>query len=375
MSEPTSTRADLRRSLTRALGMPFSRLIGDSSTLTGTQTTQKLADSALNQPTGYWDSHFVFLVTADEIRRITRFIRAGNFLFLERTLTATPTAGDAYEIHTRFTATDLHAAINRAIEESFPSFFDTAEDESIILKEDTLEYDLSAVSNLWYVTKVWVERATSSLVGTAQASAASYLTAASGQDISNVDSNWKVSIYAGTGAGQLRSVSTADNTTKRVTPTAVWTTTPDTTSKYRLWDPTSQLVEWARMSAIKFDSAEYPSTMRFVRRYPSCYGLRVRLQCLKRPTALTVEASTTIIPAEYILHKALSILYGTLANDNRYDRQRFSQLEEYHRQYAETYIRKRAFRHPAGTFWQADDRRGIGGVDETIGDPLNWFGR
>jgi hypothetical protein len=355
--------------------MPFARLIGDSSTLVGTQTTQRLADTALNQPTGYWDGHSIYHVSSGNIRRINRFIRAGNFMHLDRVMSVTPVATDAYEIHTRFNAQDIHDAIDRAIEESFPSFFDTIEDESIILKEDTLEYDISTITNLWYVTKMWLERATTSLTGTAQASAAGYITAAAGQDLSGVTSSWKVSVYAGTGAGQLRSVSSADNTTKRVTPTAVWTTVPDTTSKYRLWDPTEQILEWARMVAVKFDAAEYPATMRFVRRYPSCYGLRLRIQCLKRPTALTTEASTTIVPSEYIHHKALSILYGTLSGDNRFDRARFAGDAEYHRQYADTYARRRAFRQPTGTFWRTDDPRGIGGVDENVGDPLNWQGR
>lgn len=376
MSEPTTTLQQLRRDLCDQLKMPFYERFPSGSTLTGTPTASVLYDSSLKQKNNAWKGDWVYMVDGDaaqEHRLITLFQSETEAIYPEYDFSTAPGAGDTYEITSIFSPAEIHNAINRAIQDSFPAFFDVIEDETLIVEEDQLEYDISGLgTSVWLVLKIWLERTGTGMTGIADSGGATTLTDASlAGALGDVDTNWKLSVYGGTGSGQVRDVSSVNDTTGEVTVTSAWTTNPDSTSKYRLWNPTKQEYTWKRLEAAQFDTDEYPSTLLLLRNYPDYYGLRMRIQYVGAPSTLSAEADTTVVPKEYILEMAQSILYGKLVPNTSRDRSRYAGLEEYHRLKAEQKKASRAFLVPDGTIWKDHDVSNMGaGVQED--DPLGF---
>jgi len=367
---PTSTRAQLRRLVCTELQMPFIRRTGGSSTITASPTTTSFIDSKLVQDLDYWKGQWYFHITTGSVRLITRFDNALKKVTLEYATTAAPLVADEYEIHSVWNAYEIHTAINRAIADAYPSFFDVVTDETMVLKEDTLSYSLSALTSLpWIMTKVWLEQPDSVIRGTCTSGAVGYI-ADTSADFTAVTTNYKMSIYAGTGAGQVRSVTSKTGTTQLNTST-VWTTAPDSTSKYAVWDPTEQTNDWKRLQDVRFNAKENPTIMYLTDNYTGREGARIRLEYISIPTAMTVEGSTTTIPQEFILHKTLHYLYSQKINDNRADRQRYIDLQTYHFNQAEIYRQAHAFNMPEATMWTPSIGGSVRGTG-VDGNPIGW---
>lgn len=374
MSEPTNTRATLRRRIARQLGMPFASRY-DSRTLTANGTASSAIDSGLNQADDYWNQSWFYNVDNDEMAKITDFAQSTGTMTLGDTDLDTGTvSGDEYEIHSVWNALDIHRAIDRAIEDSFPSFFEIAEDETIIIQEDTLEYDLTSITNnVWRVLKIFFEVVTEAMTGTADSSTTNTLTDSELiGELGDVDSDWRLAIYAGAAKGEHFAVSSVNDSTGAITINGNWVGTPDTTSKYKLYNAAEEIHPWWQLEAARFNTFEYPSTLYLFQNYPSLVGQRMRIQYIHPPQALATDAATTVVPQEYIIEKAMSILFGIKVNDNRADRQRYASLEEYHRQLAEQYKITKAFETPAGTRWNTHNTGGSPfGAHED--DPLGWY--
>lgn len=351
MAEPTTTRVNLRRSLCQALNMPFYKRTGGQSLVGASSTTTSIIDTKMVPENDFWNGQWWYSIARDEVRKITDTVKSTTSFTLEYACT-TPTTGDAYEIHCVFNAFDLHNAINRAISDAFPAFFDYVTDETTVLKEDTLKYTISGLTQIpWMVYKVCLEHNDTKLHGTATAGAATSI-ADTANNFTSVSAGWLVSIYAGTGSGQLRTVSSVTGTTQ-LNVSLAWVTNPDTTSKYAVWNPDSQLTTWETVVSAGFDAKEYPNYLYLNKQFPASIGMRIRLEYTARPLALTTDAGATVVPEEFIIHKAQAILYGIMVNDNRADRNRYANLEEYHRQLAEQYRTMRAFQIPNSTIWEA----------------------
>jgi hypothetical protein len=378
MAEPTATLATLRQSLSREMRMPFFRR-WTSLTADTTSTVAKLVDATLTQESGYWENQWVYVPSTGDVRQIVSWDKTSYTLQPEYDFTsmADTDITDGYEIHLAFNAIDLKGAINRAIDESFPAFFDVAVDETMCLQEDTREYTLAGLAVVpWLMRKVWVEVIDNGASGTATAGGATSITLESGYNCADMQTNptrYRISIYDGTSKGDVRTPSAYNNTTKIATVTA-WTATPTTTSKYRVWDASSQSSDWRRLLSVKLDQKEWPTKMYLTSRFSGFNGGRFRIQYLAQPAALTTEASTTIVPKEYIIEKAQSYLYGTMANSNRFNRERYAQLETRHGQLAETYRNMKAFDRPDGSLWTETDPYGDGdgGSLTDPGNPLGW---
>jgi len=227
----TISRATLRREICRELHMPFMRKYNGALTVDASPapTTTSIGCTSLTQEKGFWEDQWWFSINHDETRLIVDFEPASNKLTFEYPGTL-PKSGDLFEIHTIWNANEIHGAINRAIEDAYPSFFDVVTDETLILREDTLNYDLSSLTYVpWIMTKVWVENPASIMRGIVSSAAAGTLIDSSAV-FTGVDSSYVVSIYAGTGAGQIRAISSITGTTQ-LNLASDWTTTPDTTIK------------------------------------------------------------------------------------------------------------------------------------------------
>ena len=379
---PTSTRAVLRRAICQELHMPFIRRTNGYGTVATTPapTSTSFADATLTQEQDFWKNQWWYNIRSGDVRLVTRFAADTNVCYLESPVSSAilvasagppVVAADTYELHSVFNAYEIHAAIDRAIEYGYPSFFDVVTDETLILKEDTLAYTISGLTNLpWIPTKLWLEVPTSVMRGTATSGGVTSLvdTAA---NFTGVNSSYLVSIYAGTGAGQLRSVATLTGTTQ-INISLAWTTNPDSTSKYAVWNPTDQRNDWRRLQAVRFNTKENPTIMYLTENYDSLVGCRLRLEYISKPISLTTESSTTIVPKEFIIHQAIHFLADQKINDNRADRSRYELLSQKHLEQAELYRQSHAFNMPEITLWTpVIGRQQDYGID---GDPLHWRG-
>src|SRR5574338_1089335 len=103
----------------------------------------------------------------DEVRKSTGSITSVASVFVEAPCASAVQAGDDYEIHSVFNAIEIHQAINDAISTSFPAFFESLEDKSIVLCEDKLEYDLTTIAPaIGIIHEVAIERPTNRFTGT-----------------------------------------------------------------------------------------------------------------------------------------------------------------------------------------------------------------
>ena len=354
------------------MNMAFFKYFDSYSEADTNSDTLNIIDAALTQRDHAWDNRWFYMITgtaAGDVRRVVNFIEASNKLILDRALSGTPAAGDDFQLFDIFSPLEIHDAINQAIEEAYPSFFGlTISDTELVLQEDTLEYSLASLTTVpWRIYGIWIERATNVIRGTAT-SATSTTILDSANPFGSVEVGWRVSIYAGTGAGQTRAVTVAAAGQLTV---STWTTTPDTTSKYAVWDPNDQKITWFQEPAAHFDQPEFPAKIYFTERHPSLYGMRIRLQYSYRPTALDDETDTSPVPQEYILPFVLSSLYQSRMDSNRADRSRYATLAERYRIQAEQYKEGRAFNEPSMTWWQQNDNRLIGNSVDNA-NPLGW---
>ena len=382
MALPTSTRAELRRAICGELGMEFFRRYPAYLTCDSGSTTTMIKDSDLTQADDAWKNMWFYIsanvststgATLDdnvgEVRLIDTFSNIDNALTLDRGLPQAATKYDRYEIHDVWNAYEIHNAINRAIRDGMPDFFDVITDETLALKEDTLEYDISSLTyRPWIVSEVWIERPHNSVTGTVTSAASTTLVDTSA-NFSNVNTKYKVSIYDGTGSGQLRAVTSITGTTQL--NVAAWTTTPDSTSKYRVWDATEHKENWYRLTSARLDKQEYPSKLYLPRLYSDLYGARMRIIYATDALELTSDLGTTAVPKEFVIYKAIEFLAASRVVSPKVDREHYATLEQMYASKAETYRMRHGFRMDT-TLWQEQDYGRPSGISRN-GDPLNWL--
>lgn len=366
MSEPTTSLATLRRAIAKELGMPFFQRFKNGYLDADSGDTDVLIDSALTQKDKFWNGAWVYRVASQEASLITNFLVSTNELSLETPITVFD-AGDDYEIHSLWNAYEIHEAINQAIRDSRRVFVETITDETLIVEEDKLAYDISGLArSVFMIHKVWLEQTGSVKRGTLVSATSTTFVVENASNLADVDSNWKVSIYAGTGSGQIRSVSSVAGATGTVT---AWTTTPDSTSKYTLWNPSDQINDWYPWNSLRYDSTkEFPDLLYFSRRPNDFLGLRIRLEYSAYPNELAAEADTTPIPQSYIVPAAISKLHGKKVGNNKVDRElHFAESRRYGDMANEWLIRNAPHRPDNNILSQYS-----GAYQPDASNPLNW---
>lgn len=380
MAEPTTTRKTLRREIAAALRGEFFRLYPEGElAVTGTSATTRVVSSSLTQVDDYWNNGFLYMVdgpAAGYERRINDFAHLGTFADFLEPFPYVPVAGNKFEIHERWSATQIHQAINRAIRFVAKDFPESVNDETQILEEDKLSYSLLGLSKrVLTVGSVWVGYHTNSF--TVQPSVVGVsgvnieITLPSGVITSDDQYNgWTVSIYYGTGKNQMTTITdTVLSTNKIVVLDSAFTPNPDTTSKLRLWDANDQQTDWRKLTFLRTDFQEYPNNLYLTRRIPEYEGFNIRLIYTTNAWELTTDADTTKVPSEYLIHEAQSILYDQLTNDNRADSNRYAGLAQYHHQIAMQYRVENQPAVPSSTIFLEDNGSDMSQEDV---NPLGW---
>jgi len=378
MTRPTNTRTTLRRAVAMRLMMPFARRVAAGFSDATSGSTSMLFDLlVLSQPWDFWKGQWMFFPTTGEVRQILTSSPQTKGVQFEYPLAAAVSTGLDYEIHSVFNAIEIHEAINQAILSSYPSFFETVEDQSIVICEDKMEYDLTAITPaVGLVHEVALERPVNGLFTTVSsdtyAGGVETITLPAGTDLSPVSAGWYVSIYDGAGKGIAKVITEVNNTLKTVKFASATDPGLTSTSKCSLWDPNDQQLDWYRMKYVHFSSKEWPSSLRLYSPIRSYVGSRLRIKHSTMPSILSTEASTTVVPKEYIIAKAISILAGSRIGDNRVDRQRYAIMQDIYEKEAEAFKIQNFFRLPDSELFMEGRDSGHLSEFDPLGDPLGW---
>jgi len=374
MAEPVSTRQQIRRAIGRLARMDFYMRYADGFVTANSteQTTTQIAVPDLTQRDDFWNNSFVWQITSSEDRRINDFdvSSTAGFLGLEYPLAAASSSLDTLEITSLWSPTQIHAAINASLESVSMRYPDVVVDNSLVVEENRMQYALSGLTTTpWSIMQIYVERPASSITGNPTGATATTLSDTA-QDFSTNDTDHFVSIYGGTGSGQLRETSTGSS--DGVLTVAAWTTNPDTTSLYRYWDAGNQQIDWYRVSDVRTDAVEYPDNVYFSELYSGSYGGRIKIIYLANQTSLAADSDETTVPILYITHKALSMLHDSLIGDNRVDRGVHASLAEYYDGLADKYLASSPRRRPSGTMWRGEAGGRQYDRNDNIGNPMGW---
>lgn len=393
MAETTVDRKTLRRAIASEARMEFfTKYAAKEVLVTGgpdtDATSSSLPDSTafdcalLTQTDGHWKNGYVYVVSdsassdsalVGEERPISDFTRKNGRVMVEYPFSAALEVNAVIEIHEIWSPQELHSAIDKSIRLGGRVFSDVVEDDTtFVVLEDQLEYDLSLLTKApRRMLSVWFEDVSSELTGRADSATSTTVEVNSwaGQ-LTNADTTWWVSIYNGTGRGQVRRFVSSDNDSGTITVSA-WATTPDTSSKLKAWNGDSQVLDWKPLTAGRTDVREYPDYFRFTHLYPAAEGRRIRMLYLATPGALTEDSSTTVVNQDYITHKSLSILHDSLVGDNRFNQNKHANLAEYHDQLASGILRDFMRRLPQRRLMQPTHP---GGRLPPWDNPMGWYG-
>ena len=393
MAEPKTQRVTLRREIAQDLGMPFFKRfpsglsIQDTATsgLANASTVSLLRDSRLQQNRDYWNNSWVYLPKTDEMRKVLDFSQDKRGLIPEYDFDSAssvdPDTAATFELFNIHTPQEIHDAIDDAIIEGFPAFFDVVTDETLIYEQDKLEYELvtdnsdgrGVLANPFRIKSIWIERVSSggSFVQDTASTTTSIVNTDAGFSAAGVDATWFLSVYAGSGVGQLLTPTGAASS--NAIPVAAPTVALDTSSQIRYWNAGKEVFRWDELSAIDFDAKDYPNKMRLRHRMPTFQGLRFRIQYIGQPQGLTGDtASGTVIPKKYIKHFAMAKLLRGRARSKPGEIEKYASLAAQDQQDADRYKVEHSFDMPDQTRWTEDDVSKEHGDYFEVDNPLNW---
>ena len=368
MGEPTVNRVTLRREICQDLGMPFFRrwpnglVVQDTATsgMANATDSAKLVDSRFNQRRKYWKSAWLYDVTSGEQRKVVDFIRDQKALIPEYDFTTVPSTATTFEIMSIHTPAEIHTAIDDAIAEGFPIFFDIVTDETLIVEEDKREYELSVnnsdgrgiLSNPYRIKSIYIERTASGgvfVIDTASTTT-SIVNAAAGFSASGLDSGWSLAVYSGTGSGQY--ILPTGPASANAIPVAAPTVALDTSSQIRFWNRSVEVHAWDPVTAIEFDAKDYPNKMRMLFNTSASRGMRFRIQYVGEPQPLLTDtAAGTTVPKRYIKARALATLLRQRARRLPGEADKYALLAQAEQADADRFKLEHSFDMPDQTTW------------------------
>jgi len=130
---------------------PFFRRIGSSRPV-AVSAANYLADTALGRfdASEGWPYAFAYVPAYGDQREITNFLSDGTigYAYVSPNWTTTPGVSAEYEIHSIWSAQEKTDALNHAIRDAWPAFYEVAVDESIVVQKWKKEYSLANFAHL-----------------------------------------------------------------------------------------------------------------------------------------------------------------------------------------------------------------------------------
>jgi hypothetical protein len=362
------TRKELRRNIAVRTQQPFFRTMDAATgdvTSTGGTTLTVIDTANLKQVDDYWNGDFVYAPVADEVRQISDFDNAtSTATFLEA---ATTMNGVVYEIWSQWTPHEVHAAINQAIRDAWPFFFDGKQGYIVLQAGQGTKYTLANVLTdettgvletvmPRFINTAEMEVLASSIKGTADAGGGNdeLVDATTDFAAKGVNDEWEVRIYDGTGAGQRRVVSSVATTT--ITVGANWATNPDATSKYNVVKVGDETHGYKFQRAWSVDRVDNPLEFRLGSHSYGYEGHVIRLKYETEYQPLTADTSTTECPQEYLELAALARLYLIkMTNISATEVKNWEGAQKAFAEAAQQYADKNRFQHHSTSYLDDQD--------------------
>jgi len=355
-----ATLAEIRRSIGARTGQPFFRRAGAGyMTATGGTTLTLIDTNFLLQADDYWNGQSVYVCTQQMSRVINDFVQTTKTISWLEPITAVA-AGNTYEIWSQFTPIEVHNAINQALRDAWPFFFDQVT-TTLAVQEGMVNYALSSLTTTpKWLAQVWLEVPYASYVSTADASpgAQDYLKDAD-QTFTSDDVGKEIRIYDGTSAGDVRTVS-ALVSSSILQVSEDFTTTLDATSKYRLVDVTTEQPKWVFLPYWRTDKKNTPTYLRLTAPLAGSEGLLLRLVYEAEYEALSAETDDTSCPQEYVELAAIARLYLTKATSAPpSEAKTWPVLQRSFAEAAQMFALKNQFKHLEGTMQRSVGLRSL----------------
>lgn len=305
-----ATLKQLRRRLAGELVEPFFVDIPKGFLLTSTAGTKSTAVvgvqyQELFDRSNYWERSHIYFPEIQEECTILEWDRTtGTITFVPDLLNAVD-EGVEIEIHSRVTATAKHNAINDAIEQSFPAFYEM-EESYLIIPENVPE--LTSSHNLptgWRRLYEVMLEPPLSMVGpfTATAATNTTFTVPGSGWTTNQYSYWEVGIVDGSGVGQFQAVKS--NTATVLTTDAFTGIDSSDLPTFYLRNTSGDMYgEWINVTDVLPNRGSSFSSLRLTRYMQSSQGRKLKLVGMKAPAALSAEADDTVVPTRYVLYAA-----------------------------------------------------------------------
>ena len=367
MAEPTETRKDLRRALGRQMGMRFYRYTSEEAITS--QTDVVIVANFLVQRDDFWNRSWFYELTNDETRMIIDSDKSSKNVTLEFTPTGMGTAA-LFEILDFYSPKMVHEAINKAMRNAWPAFFETKEDFALCVARDQMEYDISGLS-AFMVFQVWVERPSTVERFSVTSGTTTTCILTTTDDISHLTTSHWISFYDGAGKGHARQISAINNGTKEITWVTALPTAPGSDTLVSIVNPTKKDEDWYPVHACDFDNKQWPDKMRFKAAYDNQFaGSRIMIRYITVPSELDTDAATTAVPIDFVLSRARAALYDWHKDDTKEDRTRYDSNFTDQMIESEAIKETKAFQAPDQLFWTEDDP--ALSYADLDGDPLGW---
>lgn len=307
----TITLQALRRSIGTRTQQPFFDLFGEvAREATGGSTTTLVDTAGLLQPNDYWNGQTLYNVDTGVSRYIADFVQSSKTLTVLEPFPNAIAAGVDYEIWSTFTPATVMSAINAALRDAWPFFFDTVEARVVIQNNVGTSYSLSGLAVApRQINAVAIEIMASSVTGQVTTVVAQNRLKDTNRTFVAADVGKEIRIYEGTSSGDIRTISSiVDSNTVEVSVN--FTATLSTTSKYRMVNVNEQTHGYTTIREWRPNSYNNPTAIRLGSHPFGLEGFVMRLTYVAEYPALTVEASTTNAPQEYVELAALARLFS-----------------------------------------------------------------
>lgn len=375
MGRQTYTRAQLRRDLAIRMSMPFALRVPDGhAVMSGTGLTTTIIDSInLIQQNDFWNGQWIYVTSTgtESLRKIVDYAKTTHTLTLDSPLPTVSSTNMQYEIHSVFNAIEMNNAINTAIRDAYPAFFDTKEDMSLFVQESRLEYDLSSIDpKVATIHGVWLERPSGAQHGKVMSSSYDVggdktTLVVSGVDVTKLTGVGLLACYDGS--------ATYKGTLLEVTASGANLVCDgdhqlQVDDEFLLFDSDDQDHSWYPLKHIRYVPKEWPNSLYIGTNISSYLGYRMKLLYSSAPTQLTADTDTTTVPSEYIMLSAMATLFSSRMNDNRVDRQMYASLSADYKQQSEIYKMRNMFRGMDTEIWMETSD----GNEFYQDNPMNW---
>lgn len=334
MARTTLTRKQLRKLICTELLMPFYQRFGETDITVSNYASKSVTVNALNQTNDFWNNQWIYIPEINFTDKIVDWVQSTHVLVLESGSDLI-TSGMSVEIIRDFSAVELHQAINRALGNSYPAFFDMTTNYTLVLCEDKLEYDLSNLSPaISRIASISVERPANNIYATVTqveevtVGSDTFCDMTVDVDTSEVTSDWLMSNYSTLTGGAWRNLVSSPSAGVVRVLTPLGTNIFFAGDKVMLWNPKVQEYHWDDLVDYNANAFEFPSWIQFHYLDDSFYGCRLLINYVKVPGGLAAEDDETIVPSGYAVPAALSLLAATRINDIRVDRQKWAIIQQ-----------------------------------------------